>query len=477
MIPARDFHVFSNEDQSYLFLTKPVAVFKVDRDTAEVLRQVEQGLPLEDELAEQRWREADAFMVKYVGKAPPSKVLRGPGDISDKVCGLYLFVAQECNLKCTYCYGNEGEYGRRGRMTEDTLCNTFNTFFAKDDGRQFITFFGGEPLMNFPLMRKTASLAEEYRQSGKADVSLGIVTNGTLCNDEITEFFHGHIDDVTFSLDGPQDLNDGQRLEKRGGSVYRTATENIRKLTAAKKFNWAFRTIVTQAGHDRVDEIYDDLEAYQPGGIGIVNVDAPKDSDLYLDDEQFRRFVDQIVEVNHKGLHSFIKGGQAVAFEYPFYILFHFITRSHALYHCNAGANLLAITAEGDVYPCHRFVGEETFKMGNVADPNLKQSERYQEIRQSFIGTTVDQREVCRDCWARYLCGGSCVKHSYAEHGHMGRPVERHCYYIKTVIERILPDIVALVQSPDTRATLMGRLRESISNRYDSRRVDASHVS
>lgn len=477
MIDTRDFHVFTKDGQAYLFLAQPVAVFKIDEDTRMALRRMERGEPLSGEFEARRWEEARAFMESYCRKAPAAKVLRAPADIREKVAGLYLFLSQECNLKCAYCYGGEGEYGRRGRMEEATLNRTFDTFFGGGEGKHFVTFFGGEPLMNFPTMKQTAELSERFRKEGKADVSLGIVTNGTFYNEEIAQFFRDHINDVTFSLDGPEDLNDGQRLSKCGGSVYSSATENIRKFTEDGRFNWAFRTIVTRAGYDRVAEIYDHLESFKPGGIGVVNVDVPEDSPLYLDDYQYQRFIEQIVEVNRKGLHSFIEGDQPVAFEYPFYILFYFISRSHALYHCNAGTNLLAVTAEGDVYPCHRFVGTEEFKMGNVADPTLRESERYRAIRQRFVDATVDNRAGCRDCWARYLCGGSCAKYSHAQYGDIDPPVERHCLYIKTVIEEILPDIVALVQSPDSREALMGRLGAAVSSRYGSKGVEAARVS
>lgn len=477
MIDTRDFHVFTKDGQAYLFLAQPVAVFKIDEDTRMVLRRMERGEPLSGEFEERRWEEARAFMESYCRKAPAAKVLRTPADISEKVAGLYLFLSQECNLKCAYCYGGEGEYGRRGRMEVATLNRTFDTFFGGGEGKHFVTFFGGEPLMNFPTMKQTAELSERFREEGKADVSLGIVTNGTFYNEEIAQFFRDHINDVTFSLDGPEDLNDGQRLSKCGGSVYSSVTENIRKFTEDGRFNWAFRTIVTRAGYDRVAEIYDHLESFQPGGIGVVNVDVPEDSPLYLDDYQYLRFIEQIVEVNRKGLRSFVEDDQPVAFEYPFYILFYFISRSHALYHCNAGTNLLAVTAEGDVYPCHRFVGTEEFKMGNVADPALRESERYRAIRQRFVDATVDNREGCRDCWARYLCGGSCAKYSHAQYGDIDPPVERHCLYIKTVIEEILPDIVALVESPDSREALMGRLGTAVSSRYGSKGVEAARVS
>jgi len=476
MVAKRDFHVFSKDEQSYLFLTQPVAVFKIDQTTGEVLRKVEQGEELHDPEVAQRWREAEAFMDGYCRKAAPAKALRGPDDITEKVSGIYLFVSQECNLKCSYCYGNEGEYGNRGRMNELTMRSAFDRFFSQGEGNHFLTFFGGEPLMNFPLMKKTAALGEAFRKDGKADIGFGIVTNGTFYNDAIKEFFDKHITDATFSLDGPSDLNDGQRISKQGSSVFCEAKENIRKLTEGQKFNWAFRSIVTAAGHDRVNEIYDTLEQFKPGGIGIVNVDVPKESPLHLDDAQYQRFVEQVTEINRKGLRSFLEGEQTVAFEYPFYVLFHFVSRSHALYHCNAGTNLLAVTAEGDVYPCHRFVGEDAFKMGNVADPELRQTPRFREIRQQFVDATVDRREGCKDCWARYLCGGSCAKYSYAEHGDMAPPVERHCYYMKTVIEGILPDIIAIVHAPETRQTMMGSLKGAVSQRHGSRSLDAAHV-
>lgn len=477
MIDKKDFHTFLKKGHPFLFLTEPVAIFKIDKETCRVLRKVEDGGTLSSPLEERIWKDVCAFIEYYCQKALHAKVLRGPEDITERVIGLYLFISQECNLRCTYCYAGEGEYDYRGLMGVGTLKNTFRTFLNGKGEKHFITFFGGEPLLNFPIMKKAAELAQEYRKDGKADISLGIVTNGTLWNQEIHSFFREHIRDVTFSLDGPKGLNDKQRISKSGFSVHDTVSENIRKLTQSSKFNWAFRSIVTSLGCDRVAEIYEHLDSFKPGGIGIVNVDVPKDNPLYLDDEQYRYFIEQILEINRKGLRSFIDGKQPVAFEYPFYILFYFISRSHALYHCNAGTNLLAVTAHGDVYPCHRFVGIEEFKMGNVSDQSLRKSKRYMDIRQKFIDCTVDNREGCRDCWSRYLCGGSCFKYSHAEYGDISLPVERHCFYIKTIIEELLPDIVEIIEKPEERQTLMKRLAKAISDRYGNRSLEDAHVS
>lgn len=477
MTATKDFHAFEKDGQAYLFLADPVAIFKIDNDTARVVRAVENGEPLSSPFERQRWQEASAFMDKYSRNAPKAKVLRGPDDISERVAGIYLFLSQKCNLKCTYCYGDEGEYGRRGAMKEEVLNRSFDTFFNDGWNQYFITFFGGEPLMNMPMMKKTAQLADSYRNEGKADISMGIVTNGTLYNKKIKEFFQKYISDVTFSLDGPKEMNDAQRVSKSGASVYERAADNIRKLTEDCKFNWAFRTIVTGQTCDKVEEIYDHLNQFGAGGVGVVNVDVPPDNPLYLNDAQYRHFIDQIIAVNRKGLRSFIDGNQPVAFEYPFYILFYFISRSHALYHCNAGTNLLAVTAEGDVYPCHRFVGVEEFNMGNVRDPDLRQSEQYRRIRQQFVDATVDNRPGCKDCWARYLCGGSCAKYSHAEHGDIAPPVERHCLYIKSIIEELLPDVVGIMERPAEKTVLMRRLTTAVSNRYSSKGLDGAHVS
>ncbi|MFA5353371.1 MAG: SPASM domain-containing protein, partial [Thermodesulfovibrionales bacterium] len=458
------------------FLTRPVSLFRIDRETYGVLKKVEEGEMLTAPFEEERWAEAQTFMERHCLNAPPARLLRGPGDISERVMGLYLFISQECNLRCAYCYGDEGEYGQKGTMGSDTLRKAFETFFDNNGERSFITFFGGEPLLNPGMMKETAALSEEYRQSGKADISLGIVTNGTIYSEEMEEFFRNEIDDVTFSLDGPREINDGQRKSKAGFSVYDRAEENIRKYTRDGRFNWAFRTIVTSRGCDRVQEIFDHLSSFGPGGVGVVNVDAPKDSPLYLDDHQYREFIDQTLLVNRKGLRSFIDGGQPVAIEYPFYILFHFISKSHSLYHCNAGTNLLAVTAGGDVYPCHRFVGVDEFRMGNVSDPGLKQTAQYREIRRRFIDSTVDNRDGCRDCWARYLCGGSCAKYSHSEHGSINPPVARHCLSIKTSIEEIIPDIARVMEAPEQKDAIMERLKKAVSHRHGSRSMEASYV-
>jgi uncharacterized protein len=478
MLAQRNFHVFKSGARHFLFLSEPVAIFSIDADTFRVLSRAESGDVPGAGADGQRMREATSFIERYLERARPAKPLRAPSDVTERVVALYLFVSQECNLTCRYCYGEAGEYGRRGRMNESVMQSAFERFFAdgQDQGRQFITFFGGEPLMNFPLMEKTASLARAYRRDRKADVSLCIVTNGTLYSPQIHSFFRESISDATFSLDGPRDLNDAQRVAKTGEGIHDRIAENIRKLTEDAPFNWAFRSIVTRDGCERVEEIYRHLESFGPNGIGIVDVDAPRDSPLHIDDLRYGRFLEQIVAINRRALSDLVDGRQAVAFEYPFYVLYHFVSRRHALYHCNAGANLLAVTAEGDVYPCHRFVGLEQFRMGNVSDPGLAQSERYREVRNLFIEATVDHREGCRDCWARYLCGGSCAKHSFAEHGRVEPPASRHCRYIKTVIEAMLPDLAELIEIPERRQKLVDRLGAALGRTSASPAMGAPHV-
>jgi uncharacterized protein len=466
-LPSPDnFHVFQQDDTWYLFLTIPVAVFNIDEQTALVLRRYEANQSPRDENEQNRLASAGRFIGKYTSRTHGVRSLRTQEDITDKVAGLYLFVCQDCNLRCSYCYGNEGEYGNRCDMSEETLQQTFDAFYAKRDGKHFLTFFGGEPLMNFPIMRRTAELCQENLQNGGADISLGIVTNGTIYNEQIRSFFREHIDNVTFSLDGPQEINDGQRISKSGHSVYQTAEKNIRKLTEAGRFNWAFRSIVTSRSYNRVAEIFDHLDTFGSGGIGLVDVDLPVEHPLHVNDDQYQQFLKQIIEVNHKGLQSFLDGDQAVAFEYPFYILFYLVSRCHTLYHCNAGSNLLAVTAEGDVYPCHRFVGESEFCMGNVSDPQLRERPRFRELRQKFIDLTVDARPECSRCWARYLCGGACVKHAWSEQGDLAASVERHCLYIKTVVEALLPELAKVMGDPIRRERLKSHLARAITQRY-----------
>ncbi|MFA5628027.1 MAG: SPASM domain-containing protein [Thiohalomonadaceae bacterium] len=471
----RDFHTFGKDGRHYVFLTDLVSLFEIDADTSAVLARVEAGETPFGEGVRQRWQQFCDHMDELARSMPKAKALRSPEDIPDHVIGLYLFVSQQCNLRCTYCYADEGEYGQPGKMNKEVVRQTFDRFFSEGQRHQ-VTFFGGEPLMNLPVVNKTIELADEYRKAGKADIAFNVVTNGTIYSKKIETLFRDHISDVTFSLDGPKALQDEQRPSKSGWSSHDKISKNIERLTADTQVNWGIRSIVTSQGCDQVEEIYRHLNEFGPGGIGLVDADVPTDHPLYMDDEAYERFVEQIVAVNRKGLRSFVEGGQPVAFEYPFYILFHFVSRTHNLYHCNAGTNLLAVTAEGDVYPCHRFVGIDEFRMGNVADPALRESAPFQDIRKRFMHTTVDERSGCCDCWARYLCGGSCDKYSYTEHGDMEPPVERHCHYIKTVIEVLLPDVAAVIEQPAERLELMQRLRAGLSCRIGAKGGEEVHV-
>jgi uncharacterized protein len=470
-----DFHAFLKNGRHYVYAADLVLLLEVDASTYEVLTYIESGGTPSGKYAE-RWRKFCDYIKDQKSNLTKAKPLRNPDDISDHIIGLYLFVSQKCNLRCTYCYGDKGEYGMPGNMHDKVVEQTFDCFFNNGKKHQ-VTFFGGEPLMNLPAIEKAIDLSDEYRKNKKADISFNIVTNGTICNKKVESIFRDRITDVTFSLDGPKSINDSQRPSMTGQSSYDKISKNIEYLTKNTNINWAFRSIVTHQSCDQVLEIFNHLNKFNPGGIGLIDVDVPVDHPLYLNDDEYVRFVRQLIELNRLGLNSFIDGKQPIDFEYQFIILYHFVSRTHTLYHCNAGTNLLAITADGDVYPCHRFVGIDEFHMGNVSDQSIRERVRFKKIRSLFTHCSVDERSVCCNCWARYLCGGSCVKYSYSKHGDLKQPVQRHCLYIKSVIEALLPDVADIIKQPTLRSKLMRNLRAGLINRVGTKRGDKAYVS
>jgi uncharacterized protein len=318
-----NFHVFQQENT--WFLAMEVVGFNIDKGTALALRRYKAGQPPMDEYEWKRLADVGRFIAKYSQRMSQVKPLQALEDISEKVTGLYLFFCQDCNLCRSYCYGEEGEYGKRRGMNEETLRQAFNNYYEMCNSKHFLILFGGESLMNFSTLRRTAEMCHVRCESWRAGFSLGITINNTLYNEQIRNLLQEQIDNVTFCLDNPQDNNHGQRISEAGHNVYQTTEKNIRKLAEEGPFNWAFRSIITSQSRDQTEEILNHLDTFGSGGIRLVDVDLPKGHPLRVNVDQYERLLSQIIAVNCKRLQSFLNGEQVVAFEYPLYILFYLI--------------------------------------------------------------------------------------------------------------------------------------------------------
>lgn len=361
-----------------------------------------------------------------------------------KLSSLTLFMVQECNLRCTYCYGEEGEYNQKGKMTSE-IAQTAVDFLIKQSGeleRLNITFFGGEPLLNFPLIQETVQYVHEQSKIHNKKFSFSITTNGTLITPKIKDFFYNHHFNVQTSIDGDEKTHNFNRFFKGGQGSYDLLlkrTEQMRKdhtigargtvtpaeLHLYKSFNHlvqlGFRNIyLSPALYSLSDKHYNTLSKEM-----IKLVDQFHDL-LEHEDYTTAKKMSNVLGMLNK-IHS---GGPRIHF-------------------CGAGTNAAAVDVRGNLFPCHRFVGEDECTIGNLFDED-QLSRQYDFIKKS----TVRNRTTCSGCWAKNLCGGGCHQENFAENGNVNQPVGKLCKVTKNFINATINLYLQLTQ--EQKSILMG---------------------
>lgn len=312
---------------------------------------------------------------------------------------LVLHVAHDCNLRCGYCYADYGRYGDQfGMMTEEMAIAHVDGFFDQLGDRKMVsvTFFGGEPLMNMPVVYAAHAHAKQRGAAEGRQVLFSLTTNGTLLTQEVVDFMHAEQFTVTVSIDGPPDVNDKLRPQEGGGGSYDTIMERVRttglraiaRVTLTRK-----STDIARIVRHLVDVGFREV-GVSPVAAGNKKFDL-EGPDLDAVVAGMRDLADDFV--------AWAKQGKI----YPFTNLRGLVEQIGAgeprQLPCGAASNLVAADNKGDLYACHRLVGNAQFKMGNV------KTGLDRDLRFNLLGDMHPRtRAPCQDCWARYLCGGGC---------------------------------------------------------------------
>jgi uncharacterized protein len=318
---------------------------------------------------------------------------------------LSLAIVQKCNMGCPYCYAGQGEFGDAAKkMPLETALKSIDLLLKdiKENDRVQLTFLGGEPLLN----RKDLRLATEYaaNEAAKRQVNIGfsLTTNGTLLKHEDAEFFERHAFAVTISLDGLKAEHDKLRPLKNGRGSYELVMKHIKPLLAIQKnMQVSARVTVTPENMD-IPNMLDEFIRMGFHSVGFSPLLRSVDGKKEMSANDLHQLLAGMIECGLKFEAAVLRGTR-----YPFLNMinaFQEIRKStHRPYPCGAGAGYLGVSADGALAACHRFVNNETGKMGSIEngiDP-LLQNTWLQERH-------VLKQQPCSDCWARYLCGGGC---------------------------------------------------------------------
>ena len=363
------------------------------------------------------------------------------------VKALCLHIAHDCNLACRYCFAEEGEYhGRRALMSYETGKQALDFLIANSGSRRNleVDFFGGEPLMNWDVVKQLVAYGREQEELHDKHFRFTLTTNGVLLNDEIIEFANKEMDNVVLSIDGRKEVHDRMRPFRKGAGSYDLIVPKFQKFAESRHqdkyyvrgtythFNTDFSKDVLHLADLGFKQISVEPVVAQP-----TDEYALKESDLPVLFDEYDRLAAEMVKRN--------KAGNGFNF-------FHFMIDLEGgpcvykrLSGCGSGTEYLAVTPWGDLYPCHQFVGEEDFLMGNVYEGVKKD-----EIVKEFKACNVYSKEECKKCFARFYCSGGCSANSYNFNGTIDGTYEIGCKLERKRVECALMVKAALALEGET---------------------------
>ena len=348
------------------------------------------------------------------------------------VKALCLHIAHDCNLACRYCFAEEGEYhGRRAIMSYDVGKKALDFLVANSGNRTNleVDFFGGEPLMNWEVVKQLVAYGRSLEEEHHKKFRFTITTNGVLLNDEILEFVNKEMGNMVLSIDGRKEVHDRMRPHRGGQGSYDEIVPKFKKAAESRgQMNYYVRGTYTHYNTDFAKDVLHlaDLGFKQ---ISVEPVVAPETEDYAIREEDLPQLLAQYDELAEEMIKR-RKEGNGFNF-------FHFMIDleggpcvAKRLSGCGSGTEYLAVTPWGDLYPCHQFVGNEDFLMGNVDEGVLRT-----DIRDEFKQCNVYAKEKCKDCFAKFYCSGGCAANSYNFTGNVNGSYDIGCELQRKRIE------------------------------------------
>jgi uncharacterized protein len=341
-----------------------------------------------------------------------------------------LHVAHDCNLRCSYCFAAQGDYqSGRQLMTRETAFKALD-FLVKHSKRQEleVDFFGGEPMLNMDVVKATVAYGRELEKSTGKRLHFTITTNGTLLNEEQITYINQNLDNVVLSIDGRQAVHDAVRCYPGGQGSYERIVPNAQKLVAERgSKEYYVRGTFTARNLDFANDVFHlaDLgfaEISMEPAVGQIGADTITREHLPIILAEYDRLAQKYLER--------LKAGKPFQFYHFKLNLYEGPCIYKRITACGAGVEYLAVSPKGELYPCHQFVGQRQFLMGNL-DEGITNS----QIRTDFNNVNIFNKAACRNCWAKFFCSGGCLANSYFTNGDLKKPDELTCVMQQKRIE------------------------------------------
>lgn len=350
------------------------------------------------------------------------------------VKAMCLHMAHDCNLKCKYCFAGQGDFnGPKGLMSLEVGQKSIDYLIANSGSRRNleIDFFGGEPLLNFEVVKQLVEYGNEKAAEKGKNFRFTITTNGVLLDDEKIEYINKTMHNVVLSLDGRKDINDNMRPTLNDKGSYDVILPKYQKLVEGRTDKFYYiRGTFTRHNMDFGKDVMHfrdlgfKLTSMEPVVDAAMNEYALRDEDIQKVNAEYERFALEYLKAKK---------------EDPEFKFFHFMIdlgggpcAIKRISGCGAGLEYLAITPDGDIYPCHQFVGNEEFRLGSLFDEKISFPK---DIIENFHGCNVETKEDCQSCWAKFYCSGGCHANAHNFNGDVMKPYKAGCEMQKKRIE------------------------------------------
>ena len=348
------------------------------------------------------------------------------------VKALCLHVAHTCNLNCAYCFASQGKYhGERAVMSFAVGKQALDFLVAHSGTRRHleVDFFGGEPLMNWQVVKDLVAYARTLEPKYRKEFRFTLTTNGILIDDDVIDFCNKEMSNVVLSLDGRKEIHDRYRVDYACNGSWEKIVPKFQKLVAARGGkNYYMRGTFTHANPDFMNDIRTMLDLGFTE-LSMEPVVCAEDSPDRLTDEDFPILCEQYEELAMEMIRRRKEGRP-----FTFYHYMIDLTGGPCIYKrisgCGSGTEYMAVTPTGELYPCHQFVGEQRFKLGDIWTGVTNDA-----IQSEFAACNVYAHEECRDCWARLYCSGGCAANAYHATGSVTGVYRYGCELFKKRME------------------------------------------
>lgn len=352
--------------------------------------------------------------------------------VESPIKAMCLHISHDCNLRCKYCFASTGDFGKgRKLMPFEVGKAAIDFLLEKSVGRENleVDFFGGEPLMNFDVVKQIVEYARSKEEEYHKNFRFTITTNGMLLDDDTIDYINKEMYNVVLSIDGRKEVNDRMRVRVDGSGCYDRILPKFKKLVDGRgDKEYYVRGTYTKYNLDFSEDV---MHLYEAGfdEISVEPViESPEEAYAITEEDldqiyaEYDKLVDRIGAIRKSGKHI---------------NFFHFMIDLDQgpcvikrLRGCGSGNEYVSITPDGDIYPCHQFVGHDDYKMGNIEEGTFNN-----DIKKEFAGCHVYSKPACQECWARFYCSGGCNANNFVFNGDIHKAYELSCKIQRKRIE------------------------------------------